>query len=287
MRYPQVVAVAGVTALSATASMAADLAPVMPPPPPPIVEFSGWYLRGDIGMTNQQVDRITNVLDSTAKSINTVQKGFDSGMLFGIGLGYQWNNWLRTDLTGEYRSKTDFHGLQVVNSGGRFTDEYRASKSEWLWLANAYVDLGTWWNVTPFIGAGVGMSYNRISDFIDINTPRAGVAFGGNHAKWNFAWAVHAGLAYRITDSVTMELAYRYLDLGDAESGDLVTYLGQNRVFNPEKFHDITSHDIKLGIRWAFGAGAGLAPAYAPTYAPAPTYLPPEPNYAPPLERRG
>jgi opacity protein-like surface antigen len=249
------------------------------------VEFGGWYLRGDIGITNQQVDSITNTLDSTARSVNTVQKGFDSAMLFGLGVGYQWNAWLRTDLTGEYRSKANFHGLQVVNSGGLFTDEYRASKSEWLWLANAYFDLGTWWNITPFIGAGVGMSYNKISDFLDVNTPRGGVAFGGDNGKWSFAWAVHAGLAYKVTDSLTMELAYRYVNLGDAESGDLVTFDGQNRTFNPERFHTLTSHDFKLGIRWAFGAGPIVAPAYAPV--PATTYVPPEPNYSPPLERRG
>ena len=36
------------------------------------------------------------------------------------------------------------------------TDIYHATKSEWVVLANAYVDLGTWWCMTPFIGAGVG-----------------------------------------------------------------------------------------------------------------------------------
>ncbi|MGH6982579.1 MAG: outer membrane protein, partial [Stellaceae bacterium] len=260
--------------------MAADLGP--PPPPPTCVprgsvppgvapnapfcaeEFSGWYLRGDIGMTNQQVHKITNVLDGTATSVNTVQKGFDSSMLFGVGLGYQWNNWLRTDLTGEYRSNANFHGLQIVNSGGLFTDEYRASKSEWLFLANAYVDLGTWWNITPFIGAGAGMSYNRISNFLDVNTPNAGVAFAPDTGKWSFAWALHAGLAYRITDSLTMELAYRYLDLGDAQSGDIATFTGVNNVVNPEKFHHITSNDVKLGLRWAIGGESLAEPLYPP-----------------------
>ena len=35
-------------------------------------------------------------------------------------------------------------------------DTYNGTKSEWVVLANAYVDLGTWWCMTPFIGAGVG-----------------------------------------------------------------------------------------------------------------------------------
>jgi opacity protein-like surface antigen len=253
MRHVQVLALAGATALYATASLAADLGPFYPPPPPPQESFSGWYLRGDIGMTNQSVGNLFNVLDATATSVTTVQKGFDSSMLFGLGVGYQWNDWLRTDITGEYRSKANFHGLQIVNSGGLFTDEYRASKSEWLFLANAYVDLGTWWHFTPFIGAGIGMTNNMISDFLDVNTPNLGVAFGRNTDRWDMAWALHAGVAYQVTPSLTIELAYRYVDLGKAVSGDIQTFTGVNAVNNPEEFRHLTSHDVKLGVRWSFG----------------------------------
>ena len=48
-----------------------------------------------------------------------------------------------------------------------------------------------------------------------------GLAFGDNASKWNFAWALHAGLAYKVTPNFTVELAYRYLDLGDGMTGDL------------------------------------------------------------------
>jgi opacity protein-like surface antigen len=127
-----------------------------------------------------------------------------------------------------------------------------------VFLANAYFDLGTWWCLTPFVGAGVGFARNTIHDFQDIGTSVGSVAFGETTSKWNFAWALHAGLAYKVTPGFTVELAYRYLDLGDAESGDLVTYLGGNAVNNPMLFRDITSHDFKLGVRWS------LEPAYVP-----------------------
>src|SRR4051812_41819184 len=146
-------------ALFATAAQTGARAADMPMPPmqiPQIEEYvaSGWYLRGDIGMTNQQVKSLNNALYSTATSVNTTQKDFDSSPLFGLGIGYQWNTWLRTDMTGEYRGKANFHGLDIVRTGGtNSTDEYRASKSEWLVLANIYADLGTWYSFTPFIGA--------------------------------------------------------------------------------------------------------------------------------------
>ena len=48
----------------------------------------------------------------------------------------------------------------------RRNDNYTGGQSELgLFLANAYVDLGTWWCVTPFVGAGVGVAHIRSPDF--------------------------------------------------------------------------------------------------------------------------
>jgi opacity protein-like surface antigen len=270
------IAFAGVGLIATTAANAADMPQLMPPPPMPYYEdfARGWYLRGDIGMSNQRVGSLFNVLYDTTERVENIHKDFDSAPLFGLGIGYQFNNWLRADVTGEYRGKANFHGYDIVTSGGNmYTDEYRGSKSEWLVLANVYADLGTWGAFTPFIGVGIGGSWNTISNFMDICTtcPGGGVAHGVSASKANFAWAAHAGIAYKVTNNVTIEFAYRYVDLGDALSGDLITYLGQNNVNNPMHFRNITSHDFKFGVRWFLDSG--------PKYEPMPSY--------PPLMRRG
>jgi opacity protein-like surface antigen len=242
-------------ALLATAAHSGARAADLPLPvaPPPIEEYvvSGWYLRGDIGMSNQRVKSLFNSDYSRLSSVDNVQKDFDSAPFFGLGLGYQWNAWLRTDVTGEYRGKATFHGFDIgQGTGGPFSDEYRGSKSEWLALANVYADLGTWYCFTPFIGAGIGASYNTISNFMDINTPAGGVAYADTASKWNFAWALHAGVSYKVNSQLSFEFAYRYLDLGDAITGDIKTFDGTNARFNPMEFRHITSHDLKFGLRW-------------------------------------
>ena len=141
-----------------------------------------------------------------------------------------------------------------------------ATKSEWVVLGNAYVDLGTWWCITPFIGAGVGGARVSINNFTDAGITNIGgivspsVAFGDNVSKWNFAWAAHAGLAYKVTPSFTVELAYRYLDMGDGLTGDLRTFDGTNGINNPTTFKNITSHDLKLGVRWDLTSPQVYAP---------------------------
>ena len=71
----------------------------------------------------------------------------------------------------------------------------------------------------------------------------------------------HAGVAYHVSPSFTVELAYRYLDLGDGLTGDLRTFDGTNNIVNPTTFRSLTSHDLKLGVRWNIDA---TPPVYAP-----------------------
>ena len=270
MRSVKSLIAAGAATLLSQAAFAADMAIAPPPPmyaPPPVVEdFGGWYLRGDIGFSNQRVDRLNNLLDrNNTSSVQTLN--FNSAGIFGLGVGYRLNNWFRGDITGEYRGNSQFLGTdQITYLGGVGTDTYHATKSEWVVLANAYVDLGTWWCMTPFIGAGVGGARVSINNFTDQSITNAGLgaqpglAFGDNVSKWNFAWALHAGVAYKVTPNFTVELAYRYLDMGDGLTGDLRTFDGTNGIVNPTTFKSITSHDLKLGVRWDLTSPQVYAP---------------------------
>jgi opacity protein-like surface antigen len=246
-------AAAATAVLATSQARAADL-PLLPPPP--IQEYGGWYLRGDIGMTNQMVRSLDNVLFATTANLVIHDKNFEAGMLFGLGVGYRHNSWFRWDLTGEYRGEAGFHGFDTWFDGtdDRFNN-YTAKKSEWVLMWNAYLDLGTWKGITPFVGAGIGVSRIGIHSFRDAGiaetTLLPTLAYADSAYKWNFAWALHAGLAYNVTPDFTIELAYRYIHLGDGKSGDIIAFDGTNTINNPMHFKGISSHDVKLGVRWA------------------------------------
>jgi len=249
---------AGAATLLSSAAFAADMAIAPPPYAAPVVEdFGGWYLRGDIGFSNQRVDRLNNANDVTLTS-SIQNNNFNTAGIFGLGVGYRVNNWFRADVTGEWRGNSQFHGTdRITYPGGVGIDTYNGTKNEWVVLANAYVDLGTWWCITPFIGAGVGGARVAINGFTDAGIANngggalPGLAYADNVSKWNLAWAVHAGLAYKVSPNFTVELAYRYLDMGDGLTGDLRTFDGSGtNTINPMTFKNITSHDLKLGVRW-------------------------------------
>jgi opacity protein-like surface antigen len=267
MRSVKFMIAAGAASLLSSAAFAADMGSIMPAPPapyyaPPVEDFGGWYLRGDIGMTNTRGKLFAPAYDDVSTlSVNQLGHGFTGGTSYGVGVGYQFNSWFRADITGEYRSKVMFSGTDFANIAGLgpISDVYSARFSSWVAMANVYVDLGTWWCITPFIGAGVGGAFNQIDGLQDLGSiPSPGVGsvnsasyFANAANKTSFAWAAHAGLAYKVNQNFTVELAYRYLDLGSAVTGKGDTFDGiLGGRGRPFQFNDMTSQDIKLGVRW-------------------------------------
>ena len=276
MRSVRYLVAAGAASLLSSAAFAADM-PIMPPPlpyaPPPVADFGGWYLRGDIGFSNQNVKRVLDTNSAAYDNVAVAQtSSFGSAGIFGGGVGYQFNNWFRADFTGQYRGKSNFTGLDVVTGTGPFTgfvgtDNYTATKSELLFLANAYVDLGTWWCITPFVGAGIGTArvsignFTDTGDFINGGLQNHSFNYAGQDSKWNLAWALHAGLAYRVSPGLTLELAYSFVNLGSGITGPTSSFDQVTNVTHaPFSFNNITSSDVTLGLRWELNS----PPAYAP-----------------------
>ena len=175
-----------------------------------------------------------------------------------------------------------------------------------VFLANAYFDLGTWYGITPFVGGGVGVALNHLGGYqsdSSYNSPvygyspyyddcncghkksptfvygptqnpdgstqyktSSGAKFYKDKVDTSFAWALHAGLAYNVTDAFKVELAYRYLNLGKAETGTgWSTCCGGT--LTAVKVKDIEAHDVKIGLRYALG---GVIAAPLPPLMPEP-----------------
>jgi opacity protein-like surface antigen len=265
MRSVKYLVAAGAASLLSSAAFAADL-PIMSPPQqyyaPPVQDFGGWYLRGDIGMTNSRGKLHDDLFDTlpAGSTLTHLGEGFTGGMSYGVGVGYQFNSWFRADITGEYRSRVSFSGsdFSTFPGGSTLSDVYQGGYTSWVGLANIYADLGTWWCITPFVGAGVGAAHITTTGLQDsglVFAPGFGSInpssfFANGASTTNFAWAVHAGLAYKVTNNFTVELAYRYLDMGTAVHGFGTSFDGSNAGQSTFQFRDLTSQDIKLGVRW-------------------------------------
>jgi opacity protein-like surface antigen len=233
------VSTAGALVLGLGAANAADVRQ-MPPPLPPLLqsappllvdEFgSGWYLRGDLGYRMNKVDEVT----STGPAGTASEFEMSDSWLVGAGVGYKLD-WFRADLTVDYGTKSDFTATSDFQ-----TEDYNARIDSFTALVNVYGDLGTWYGITPYLGAGVGIAHLQASKF---NVASFGALEGDSTASWNFAWAVMAGLSYRVMGNYHVDLGYRYINLGDVTTAE-------DAVGNQVAFKKVSADEFRLGFRY-------------------------------------
>lgn len=259
-------------ALFAPAARSADLDyPADPAPVEGPVEWgSNWYLRGQVGAASLSPRDLNGVI---------LGNGFPNNWTAGLGGGYQFNNWLRADVTVDYQSLYDRTGPQNVvlpcriglvqdpfNPANVFSVNsaclpFVRNRTESMnVLANLYLDLGNWAGFTPYIGAGVGVNvlYQRaqVNWYMGNGVPYAGVTYtdprnGATYMEnWDqlrqgtflrVAYAFMGGVAYDFDNHWKADLGYRFINLGNIT--------GTDSFRNPVS-RDLISHQVRLGFRY-------------------------------------
>jgi opacity protein-like surface antigen len=219
------VVLAATLAVNAHAADVPRLPPTANLPPPPTTKwsYSGWYVRGDLGW---RLGLIGDV-DLPAGASPTDNK-LGAGLTTGAGIGLR-TSFLRTDLTIDYAFPVNYSGTLVAPA------DTKAKIQSINLLLNGYLDLGTWYGFTPYVGGGAGGALVKAMDV-------QSVAPSADNSRWNFAWAGMAGVAWMVSPNVQIDFGYRYLNVGKAQSG------GPNEV----TFDKIAGHEVRVGLRWNF-----------------------------------
>jgi opacity protein-like surface antigen len=148
-------------------------------------------------------------------------------------------------------------------------------------LVNGYYDIVTYYGFTPYVGGGIGFNAQTTSGGLNYTesangsayradltapagypqvwvnpttgnpvTPQPNIAFAPQNwdrtirkTHYNFAWALTAGFAYKITHDLSLDLSYRYADLGT-----------MTVALNPQTGATIsqrnTAQDVRIGLRF-------------------------------------
>ncbi|MDO1582066.1 outer membrane protein [Rhizobium oryzicola] len=260
---------------AAWGAQSADLYQPQPEPPLQAPEVaiqqssSGWYLRGDVGYGFKDL-RGANFYQGNdfSEKVGFSHSELKDSFILGAGVGYQVNNYLRTDLTFDYLFKSKFEG-STVGGGSEFgacvdscTSRDRSNMRAYSLLANAYVDLGTYGYVTPYLGAGIGGTYVKWDKLRNTSCADDGsgcddtVEHGGK-GSWRFTYALMAGASIDVTCNLKADIGYRYRHVN---GGDMFGW-AENGGPGFDKGFDV--HEARLGARYTFGG------------CDQPTYMPP------------
>jgi opacity protein-like surface antigen len=228
----KIFAIAGLAVIAPLgAARAADVPMSLPPlvqkAPVYVEEYqSGWYLRGDLGYRMNDLDGISAVIGTASDT------SIDDRFTIGGGGGYK-SGWFRADVTIDYAPRASVTAI---------TPDYRLKVETLTTLANLYLDLGTWYGVTPYVGAGAGLSWNRTSDYFSNALLLPGLT-DLKENRWEFAWAAMGGLSFNLSPNLLMDMSYRYLNMGDA-----ITPLASNN--NQLTVKEMTAQEFRIGLRY-------------------------------------
>ncbi len=259
---------------------AADMPePVVEQAPPPVYEqpapeYGGWYIRGDVDYHWSKFGGA----DYTTYNAGSPQfpGSFDTGSLksafsAGAGVGYQINQHFRTDLTADWLSSSNFQGstsgfCNTPNPNTPCVSTDTSSYSALLLLANAYVDIGTWHGVTPYVGAGIGGAWVKWDTLH--NSDADGDFYHNGGKGWRFAYALMAGASYCLTDRVKLDVGYRYSHIN---GGKMFDYASDSNV-GPGYDRGISVNEVRGGLRYQFGKSDCAPPPEPYVPEPEPVY---------------
>jgi opacity protein-like surface antigen len=202
-------------------------------PAPRYVEMvSGWYVRGDFGYRFNEMQSVEG-----GRPVTSFNYPDSLGVTAGGGYKYQW---FRFDATVDYAPRVT---ARATTTTAASQPQYTTKVDALSLLANFYIDMGTWYGFTPYVGAGAGVTYLRSRDYQDTQILVNQTTAGG---RTNFSWAAMAGVSYQIDARWLVDVGYRYLSMGD-----LPTSTGSaNNPLDHTTWKRLSAQEIRIGLRF-------------------------------------
>lgn len=240
----------------------------------PVEIGSGWYLRGDLGYSFETRGGATSYRIFNAGPPVSYGTGlFDSSSLSSdwsgsAGVGYSFTDYLRADATFEYATG-EFGGTTSAGvpcaggpAGTGCASVDTQSFEQYGIMANAYLDLGTYVGLTPYVGAGAGISRVTWGRLVSDNRCVAAVGFpcgaapadttSSGEQDWRFTYALMAGMSYDLSKNLKLDLGYRYSKVkgGPQFKFDAAT-AGAGAVGAQAVDGGIEKHEVRAGLRYS------------------------------------
>jgi len=167
----------------------------------------------------------------------------DTGLV-SIGLGTRVEEQVRVEGSITYRSPMAIDGTN--GAGNTISGEVESMSA----MLNLYYDatqVHEWMGsntFTPYIGAGIGVS------MLDTDSM---VTAGGNTERgtqvYNLTYAAMAGVTSTLSEQVSLDLGYRFINLGQYEQDGSFT---NGTSTTATKYDDLFAHEFRAGVRFQF-----------------------------------
>ncbi|MCX5968815.1 MAG: outer membrane beta-barrel protein [Cyanobacteria bacterium] len=172
-------------------------------------------------------------------------------------LGYRFTSWLRAEALLSWRPQLAFRGQSNFLGAGP-SQPVNGAVESLAAFGVAYVDLPRIAGVRPFLGAGIGAAHNQLDGvtyrFPSIAANATTTTASGSSS--GFAYLLTAGVAVPLSERLSLDLAYRFSDLGQVRSRS-----GSATIVRPRGTRSLTiagteaalqTQGLQVSLRYAF-----------------------------------
>jgi opacity protein-like surface antigen len=220
------------------------------------VDLEGFYITAKGGVSKTSSTGTINYTDFTGTAGSLQSEDLGTGTALGFSVGKYLNDNFRFELEATKRTGYDLDARLTTNS--TFSSKAKI-QTEALFI-NGFYDFQPFsisnMSITPYLGGGVGISRNKTgTDVSSTNGLPNGVSTVGDTSN-QFAYKLSAGTLFSLTEQLSLDVSYQYVNLGEFEEGTEVYRNGLRRAdLDAQKGAnggEIKSQELMVGLRYTF-----------------------------------
>tara|TARA_B100001142_G_scaffold311179_1_gene345363 strand:+ start:82 stop:756 length:675 start_codon:yes stop_codon:yes gene_type:complete len=220
------------------------------------IDLEGYFVTAKGGVSKTLNTGEMNFISSSSLFVVMENEDLGTGSAFGFSVGKYLNDNFRLELEAIKRNGYEYDAFGKEPIAARSASHKAKIQTEALFI-NGFYDFQpvTMSNtaIIPYLGVGVGISRNKMGTIVQYQGAPDGITLGGNTIN-EFAYKLSAGTLVSLTEQLSLDVNYQYVNLGAFKSGTGV-YL--NGVFNsnqPRAINggEIKSQELMVGLQYTF-----------------------------------
>ena len=218
------------------------------------IDLEGYYITAK-GGASKTFNTGTTSLNNPVEALFTLQnEDLGTGSAFGFSVGKYLTDSFRLEL--EAIKRTGYEYDARYTAFPTFTEEAKI-ETEALFI-NGFYDFQPFTirntAITPYLGGGVGISKNKMGTGVEhVDGIPSGTTVDDNTIH-QFAYKLSAGTLVSLTEQLSLDVNYQYVNLGAFKGG---TEFSRNGVFSSNfqrgmNGGEIKSQELMVGLQYTF-----------------------------------
>ncbi|MEJ6649131.1 MAG: outer membrane beta-barrel protein [Burkholderiales bacterium] len=218
------------------------------------VDLDGYYITAKGGVSKTFNTGAMNVLPALSPPLTYQNKDLGTGSTFGFSVGKYLTDNFRLELEATKRT-----GYEMDTAFEERTNQTESAKIETQALfINGFYDLQPFsirnTPITPYLGGGLGVSRNKLGTQVARNNGfLTGITIGGKTTS-HFAYKLSAGTLVSLTEQLSLDVNYQYVNLGGFTGSGEVSLLGDRVGDDLITINggEIKTQELMVGLQYRF-----------------------------------